>query len=330
MGGLRLTIALSGFVCVLVFLTQNKERYFRNVEHATQTLDDHIFEADTWKRWLLITGHGNQNNLASNDIRVYDFNSTHHFASDGVALSPSLVKNLDLQNLRGIKVVGNVLFLVSAHSTKSKIVMTDKCIFQKKVKVAKTFTIDSLNHPYGIAYSDGKLYITNQNTDQVLLYSLHDGFGASALIFAKVPHPRGIVIDISGKIWVASNRGHLFVFASSGELVKKLKIPHPVGVTIDVATGNVIVGSVHGSNSGIYIIDHLNLKVITKLIVTPPYKLTHPAGVVVIEQRLFVIAQDQRVLYGWNLATNKFMGVILEQGQMPERPEQAAIVRCDV
>lgn len=291
------------------------------------------FIGDGWTREIFLTSHGGNFKKPNpgNDVQVYRYQvqqpHLHHWNQAGLAIDLDKSSSLGMQNLRGMATVGNALFVASAHSSRSKIVLAHKC--NRSDSDAKTFAVDGLDHPYGIGFYQGALYASNQNTDQVVRFWVADGLGAKAHPFAEVKNPRGLAIDRKGRVWVASTKKGLFIFDANkdGKLIKNIDITHAVGVAIDHdGTGVIYVGSVDGKNSGIYAISPSTLEPIKKLTVPKPHKLTHPAGLAIVDDRLLVVEQDEEVLYSFCTRTGTFKGAVLTN--LPERPEQISVLKC--
>mmetsp|Transcript_1145 Transcript_1145/g.1759 ORF Transcript_1145/g.1759 Transcript_1145/m.1759 type:complete len:373 (-) Transcript_1145:158-1276(-) len=288
--------------------------------------DDHLSEEGNWSRLLFVTIHGSKGK--GNNVLVYNYDKSHamkhHWDLTGHALDEQAVKNLELQNLRGMKAVGDTLYIASAHSSTSKIIMTEKCSL--KPRLAKTFAVKGLDHPYGIAYFRGRIFATNQNSDTVVYFNVNEARTAETPHkFATVRDPRGLVFDRFGRLWVASTVDGIFVLdGKSGKKLAHIKIGHPVGLALQFNSNTVFVGSV--KDNCIYAIDTDRIKIKRTYTVNSPYKLHHPAGVTIVGNRLFAIGQNVRKLFAWHVDTGKFHGPILQN--LPDRPEQVAVLRC--
>mmetsp|Transcript_26320 Transcript_26320/g.42634 ORF Transcript_26320/g.42634 Transcript_26320/m.42634 type:complete len:398 (-) Transcript_26320:170-1363(-) len=290
----------------------------------------HIGTNSTWEKYLLVTMHGKPHNTQSNNVRVYkydiDESHRHHWKLSGLALQDKSIEKLGIQNLRGMKAVGGALFIASAHSTKSKIVLTDKCSLKRRY--ARTFAVDGLNHPYGVTFRHGKVYATNQNTDVVVRFKIDDGLEPEAETFAKVRNPRGLTFDRFGRLWVCSTKDGVSILdGETGKELHRIDVKHPVGIASDPHTGMIYVGSYHKKKpSKIIAISPVDFEQKLILQVPKPYRMQHPAGLVISNDRLFVVAQEERMLYAWNLLDGSFKGAVLKN--LPKRPEQVAILRC--
>jgi len=280
---------------------------------------------------LYVTTHGGNEKSSEpgNNVRVYLYEQQrehhHHWTNNGLAFEPQVVKELKLQNLRGMTAVGDALFVASAHSSRSKIVVSRKC----EVKSAKTFVVNELDHPYGLAFNNGKLFASNQNSNKIVQYDLTNGFGAKGKTVAHVKRPRGIAFDWKQRLWVASTKEGVQVFSigNSARLLKKIKIHHAIGIAMDLRKGVAYVGSKDKKRSGVFVISIDSMKPIVKLVVPKPFKMTHPAGLALIDERLLVIAQDERVIYAFDTNDASFHGVVMND--LPKRPEALTVLRCN-
>lgn len=253
------------------------------------------FTAPTWERLIFVTSHGgNAHADRSNNIQVFDYELSgahlHHWHLRGYAIAKKDVHALGLQNLRGMAAAGDgALFVASAHSSRSKIVLTRRCT--RTPRVAKTFAVDGLAHPYGLAFRGGRLFATNQQADSVVRFDVGDGVDAKAHHFAQVKSPRGLAFDADGFLWVCSTKDGVHVFDGAGRRVKRIRVKHAVGIAFDAKNDVMVVGSVDGhKKSAVVLVSAKTRKVGMRLRPPPPFKLSHPAGLVITDDRLIVIA----------------------------------------
>jgi len=290
------------------------------------------FNGNDWRRFLFLTSHGGNNQIESNNVRIYNYEVSakhlHHWNFTGLALRPEEVKSLGLQNLRGMAAVGDLLYIVSAHSSRSKIIVTDKCSLEPRL--AHTFAVKGLDHPYAIAYLKGFLYTANQNTDEVLRFNVKAGNNSKPEVpkrVAKVKNPRGLAFDRFGRLWVASTTHGVYVLdPSDGQVQAHIDVKHPVGVVLHYAQNRIYIGSV--KDNCIYGYDTATMKLAIKLTTSKQFKLKHPAGLAIVKDRLFAVGQKTQNLYAWSVVNGAFKGAVLRD--LPHRPEQVAVLRCNV
>ena len=291
-----------------------------------------VAERAEWKQLLFLTVHsGSAAHAASdNNVRVYDYergaSATGHLNLSGLALEPREVKRLGLHELRGMHAVGGMLFIAAAHRNHSKIVQTTACAAPGHEREARTFAMDGLNHPYGMAFARGVLYTGNQNSGLVVGYNINRTRGrVRAQRVAQVPNPRGLAFDREGRLWVASTSlGIVVLEPQRWSVVRRIAVRHPVGVTLDYANNVVYVGSV--GDDCVYGFDGHSFRVIRTLRVPKPYVLGHPAGIAVVDNRVLVIEQRSRNLYVWDSTSGLFRGIAL--AGLPERSEQLVVLSC--
>ena len=137
--------------------------------------------------------------------------------------------------------VNDVIFVASAHSTRSKIIVVPKCGYRHRN--AAVFSLDKLAHPYGVEAMGEHIYVTNQNDNTVVMFRVLDGRGAKAKVFAHVKKPRGLSFDNEGRLWVASTKQGVLIFNQDASLHHSIKITHPVGIVCDRNSGLMYVGS---------------------------------------------------------------------------------------
>jgi len=179
----------------------------------------------------------------------------------------------------------------------------------------------NLDHPYGVAIdvSLSRLYISNQNGDNVIYFSVTGG--KSTVFASSVPNPRGIAVDpVTSDVYVASEDAKaVFVFDKNGKKKNTIPINIPVGVYVD--DGLVYISN-RGNNPATY---SFNMTTGEKVIT---YKSTdsHPTGIIVSSGILYVLGQTNQQLTRYNLQTGANLGPMINFTD--DYPEQIIFGPC--
>jgi len=158
------------------------------------------------------------------------------------------------------------------------------------------------SHPYGVSFdpSRQRVYVSNQNGDDVIFFSLSDPSTISS--FAYVPNPRGVAVDpITGNVFVASvGWNSVMVYSPNGTEIQSIDVKHPISLHIN--TNTLFISSFRkppASYAKLYsfTISH-----------GIPYKHSlynfsdpHPTGMVLVDDKLYVLGQNTSSLYSLSL-----------------------------
>lgn len=257
-----------------------------------------------------------------NNVLTYDSN----FKFKGNLISNSA----SLDELRGMAVFQDYMFVANSHDTDSKIVRVPKCGGQ-----ATDFITAGLDHPYDIAVDStaGLLYAANQDTGNVNVYNARTG--ALMNLFANVSNPRGVEVDQKGNVFVASEGFNaVLAFSNQGRLLWSLPFDNPIGLAIGALndkTEVLLVGSNSDSASSFYA--SFNLTSFQTSGSLPPRlqtysdkKLLHPAGVVLQNDTIYGFDQTHQSLLTWQAKSGKFLDSVLD---VSGPPEQLDYEECD-
>lgn len=299
------------------------------------------------QRTMLITHHGRKEHPKTNNVDIYKYVTPDGAGKDaekvweesGQVMSLDTIIKQDIANLRSVLAVDDKLYIVSAHTENSKIVVTKRCGLEKRHAFHFTSndpasnTVGLLHHPYGLAKWGDSLYATNQNSDTVVRMGIAASEAGSVKdveIVAKVSQPRGVAFSKDGAMWVASIEDELHVYENQARGGKHsvIEMTHPVGVVYDERTDLMYVSSVrdHKHGGAIYVFNAKTRKVVARL--RPPKKkaMRHPAGLAIGRHMLYVVGQDDRKVYSFFLNNGTYHGVKLDKTR--KQPEGIALMYC--
>ena len=228
-----------------------------------------------------------------------------------------------------------VLYLANADKTGSAISQWSSC---KTADSSRTYLGDfvveaanntGLQHPYGLAFNNAKtrLFASAQNSNVVLAYEYPSGrpvasppglSGKSKYpgTFVNVGNtPRGIAFDHLDNLYVANHVDAVLVYNTTGYLVNSIAVDSPIGVYFDPVARIMYMGS-NAKKSAIYTYD------VRARTIGPKYKessLSHPAGMLVHKDLLYVVSQDPTALHTFNTTSGAYNGVIATFDDLPEQ-----------
>jgi DNA-binding beta-propeller fold protein YncE len=116
------------------------------------------------------------------------------------------------------------------------------------------------------------------------------------------------------QLWIANEDLHrILIVDSNGKYVGKVKTKNPVGMIFDKESGLVFVGSKKSSkNTGsVYGIDIQTQKVVKTFTLLGGETMSHPTGLAVHGDILFVGEQSMNVILTFNIVTERFIRQII-------------------
>jgi len=245
------------------------------------------------------------------------------FDSDFKPKGELIASGQDLDELRGMAVYQDFVFVCNAHDSSSKIVRVPKC-----GGAAVDFITGNLAHPYDIAVDSHSalIYLDNQDTGNVNVYNANTG--AFLSVFANVSNPRGVEVDQRGNVFVASEDFNaVLAFSKDGHLIWSLPMSSPIGLTtglLNDGTEVLLVGSNHDSTDSL--IASFNLTdfhvsgTTPRLLQTYAHKkLLHPAGVLLQNDVVFGFDQTGQTLLSWKASSGKYIASVLDVSGPPEQ-----------
>jgi len=191
-------------------------------------------------------------------------------------------------------------------------------------------------HPYGVSINDDIFYVSNQDTNSLLRYSLASGkplplpialknsaYPPGTFAIMKKGTARGITLDGEKRLYVANDLDGVIVYnISSGYINHTIEIPRPIGLFYDFITNLLYVGSDDTNPTVIsFVLPSMNLKQVFS-----DSKMTHPSGILVYNEILYVLSNDNKKLIAFDVATGKKIGTIISK--FPDKPEQIILSPC--
>jgi len=265
---------------------------------------------------FLVTLHDKPNN-----VLLFD-------SSTSKPMGELITSGQNLDELRGMAIYQDFVFVCNAHDTSSKIVRVPKC-----GGAAVDFITQNLAHPYDIAVdrTSALLYLDNQDTGSINVYNANTG--AFLNVFANVSNPRGLEVDQKGNVFVASEAFNaVLAFSQAGRLIWSLPFDSPIGLTtgfLSDGTEVLLVGSNHDSTASF--IASFNLTEFHVSGTTPDQlqtfahkSLLHPSGVLLLNDIVFGFDQDGQSLLSWKATSGKFLSSVLDVSGPPEQIEFVA------
>jgi len=265
----------------------------------------------------LISFHGGSSGV--NNIYRYSVEEGNYLGS--------LVKNpkdVQLRELRGMVLLknGTVLF-ANAYKNSSRLLQTNSGCDSR---TAKEFASEYLAHPYGLALHPTKNIImaSNQDTNTITQYDMN-GNPIGSGVFTSVNSPRGLDFEAdTGILWVSSSgTEEIQSFDSTGTMIRSIPISKPGGLTI---SGNLIFVSSDDSKNPIVLAVNTKTFQTESIFFTPNGGLTHPAGLQVVGDELFVLGQEKQELFHFNVSTTLYLGKVITD--LPDSPEELLILNC--
>lgn len=167
-----------------------------------------LLESGVCGSYFYVTFHGGSNGM----------NNLYRYSLDGKPMGSIITNAESLRELRGMQPIGSSLLVCNAYKLDSRVVKVPLCGGE-----AETYTTSNLSHPYGIALNPSRdtFYTSNQNSGEISMFSVQTGQPIGSGSFAMTEDPRGIAVDATGNLYVASKgKNALQVFDSTGNLVQ--------------------------------------------------------------------------------------------------------------
>lgn len=105
----------------------------------------------------------------------------------------------------------------------------------------------------------------------------------------------------------------ILIVDSSGNYVGKIKVKNPVGLIYDMSRNMVFVGSKKSSKStgSVYGIDVPSLKIVKTYTLLGGETMSHPTGIAISGDTLFVGEQTMNVVLTFNITTERFLHQVI-------------------
>mmetsp|Transcript_29885 Transcript_29885/g.74265 ORF Transcript_29885/g.74265 Transcript_29885/m.74265 type:complete len:391 (+) Transcript_29885:3-1175(+) len=287
--------------------------------------------------YLYVTFHGGSTGDEHNVVR---------YARDGCNLGTVLMTGPHkLRELRGMMLSDGHLLVAEAYRYDSKIVEYGPCQPESKgqreyvrVLTRRSAHNEGLWHPYGFAQWDGYLYVSNQNSHEVVRYDVETGLpgpvapvlkeyeskldpGTFVKFKAKKGRIRGVAFDKYGVLYVANKDLGVLLYNHQGALLGRLPVKKPISVFYCFDRDSVWIGSV--KRHSLYEFSaqtHLLIQVISDP------SLRHPAGMVSYGDSLYVIGQATNRLLEYSISSGKLRRTLVDK--LPDDGERVILSPC--
>ena len=156
------------------------------------------------------------------------------------------------------------------------------------------------------------LFLSNQSFF-IIYFSLFLKFGYPGLHDDSTQGMRAIVW-VGTQLWIANEDLHrIIIVDNEGRYVGKVKIKNPVGLIYSKSKNLVFVGSKKSSKStgSVYGIDVYTQKILKTFTLLGGETMSHPTGLAVSGETLFVGEQSMDVVLTFNITTERFLRQII-------------------
>lgn len=253
--------------------------------------------------------------------------------------------------------VSEALYVADASLHNSQVLVFDKCIDHGPDKGKRRYLAtaidsylnDGADHTYGLCFDyDHNLYASFQHTDAVLRldtsfvpmplppafkrYRRDDFFPGSFVQFGSAGEHHysetGVrsIVNIRTNLLVANEdyNGVLVVSISTGLVSEIIPVDKPVGLHYDKHKDILFVGSKSQKYGGVvYALDGKDYAVLK---VYTYGKMTHPTGITLFNDILYVGEQNTNTVVKFNVESGKFLGVVVDH--LPGLVEQIILSPC--
>lgn len=244
------------------------------------------------------------------------------------------------------------LFVANAFSGDSKILRFGACAADgSRPFIERVFPwIGSslLVHPYGLAIQSGSLYATTQDTGSIVGVRLRGGAerlgGAESAREAAAAPEEGRAVERSiafggagarvafrglasfeGCLFAAEEGSDAVFRLCNGALTATIPIRKPIGLVVDPIRRLLFVGSREARGARVVALDLDSPSFSEVQRFTRP-QMTHPAGLALDGDRLYVAEQDARQLLEFDIPSGKLNRVVVDG--LPDAPEWIVLSRC--
>jgi len=273
--------------------------------------------------YLLATFHGGS---SSSDV-----NQVYEYTRDGCLRSAAVLAGGPvLDELRGVAVLpSGDLLVANANKDSTKLVLYGGCTAASPSRAYRAVVAEqstTLVHPYGLALHGTSVFVSNQDTYNVLRYTNTSGLGPwASTVFAQYSSTdgvRGLAVDGGGVLYVAVEQlGVLKYDVFTGAALGTVPCNDCIGLTYDNTTDAVYIGS-----SGDDAVYQYSVAAQTFVRTFRDASLTHPAGLSVHDGALFVNAQSDGAVLKFDVATGAFFGAIVNS--VPDALEALVLSSC--
>lgn len=290
---------------------------------------------------------GRSNYHGGNDVWVYSLDPNPKHVLNGSLHGQSLfgdgnLKHMNMHELRDLTIVrkdvplgfgsyGPQYQLYAANSYKANSMILkydDACTLQQPGAIAWAKAA-FMTHPYGVAAADGAVFVTCQNSGQLIQFPVDDVF--SPKVLAQMQQPRAVATSSElHRVFVAErfgrskysppNKGRIWIFDSiTGRQIGNFAFAAPIGMAV-VGDKYLMIGC--NQTHRVYAFDPVTME--QKQIYSHA-ALRHPAGITVYEHRMFVVSQQTKRVFEFDIVSGHGKVVVED---LPGPGEGIAVMPC--
>ena len=274
-------------------------------------------------------------------VTLHDYENVLKYSLDGCLLDHAVLIGAPIEErweFRGMALSSDGrLFIANAGTGEPQLMRFGKCDYDGRRSYKETVVTDDgrenpgASHAYGVAIDEesGTIYASFQHTDVVLRFdsesfrplslppALQDSsrhrdyypgtfyqFGQPQLHSLREEGVRGLMV-VGHHLWICNEdiSGVLVVDTHTGVATDVVNIEAPVGITYSAVHDLVFVGSkVKHWEGRVTAIDRRTLQIVQSY---KTLKMTHPTGLQVYGDTLFVAEQDVNRIYEFNILTGE-------------------------
>lgn len=337
-----------GFVLGIVFQLGRMETLENQKLRFNHPADDFHFQPNIS---LLVSMHGNPHNGSNsylhggNDILAYNIGQIDHHSKhvlNGNLHAQSLfghknLKHVNEHELRDLVIVPKyylnglqyTLYAVNSFKRNSMILKYDDACALQQPGLSVWARADMMIHPYGIAVADGAVFVTCQDSGQLIQFPMDDVF--SPKVLGQMQQPRAVAASPElHRIFVAerfgtskyspANKGRIWIFDSlTGHLIDRFPFVAPIGMAM-VGDKYLMIGC--NQTHKVYAFDPMTLQ---QKRVFQHADLIHPSGIAVYGTRMFVISQQTKRIFEFDVVSGHGKTIVED---LPGPAEGIAVLPC--
>eukprot|EP00746_Dinoflagellata_sp_MGD_P033381 gnl/MRDRNA2_/MRDRNA2_179628_c0_seq1.p1 gnl/MRDRNA2_/MRDRNA2_179628_c0~~gnl/MRDRNA2_/MRDRNA2_179628_c0_seq1.p1 ORF type:complete len:320 (-),score=47.46 gnl/MRDRNA2_/MRDRNA2_179628_c0_seq1:30-953(-) len=291
--------------------------------------------------------HGNPHDVKSglhggNDVIVYQIDSHPKPVLNGSMHGHRLFGNANLKQvneheLRDLTIVPKyflkgveyTLYAANSAKTGSMILKYDDACALQQPGLTVWARADFMRHPYGVAVSDGSMFVTCQDSGQLIQFPMDDVFRPRVL--AQMQQPRAVTASPKlHRVFAAErfgtskfsppDKGRIWIFDSlTGHYVGNISFAAPIGMAM-VDDKYLMVGCNQTHN--VYAFDPVTLQ---QKRVFKHADLRHPTGISVYGTRMFVLSMQTRRIFEFDVVSGNGKMIV---DDLPGPAEGVAVLPC--
>ena len=292
-------------------------------------------------------------------VTTHDYSNVLKYTMDGCLVDHAVLTNIPVKRrteLRSMVLQGEHLIVANAAASEAQLMAFGKCSPDnggrrewKATVVADDKDNRGASHAYGVTVdSDYNVYASFQHTDVVLRFFASGAMEAMPLppvlidstqrhefwpgtfhqFGTREQHGEGVrgMAMVGRDLWVANEDidGVVVIDTRSGLVTDIIPVDAPVGVHFSPAHNLVFIGSkVKHWDGSVAAFDRRTMRRVQTFKTT---KMTHPTGLAVWGDVLYIGEQDLNRIYAFDITTGMEMGKVIDK--LPGQIEQILLVDC--